>query len=65
MLGSKATVAQLNVHMRLSAWLTYRSFAFEGTDEWSIHKGSCNYGALWRDEPHGWDVSCLVATAQH
>lgn len=27
-----------------------------GTDEWSIHKGSCGYGAIWRDEPHGWDV---------
>ena len=24
-----------------------------GTDDWSIHKGSCGYGALWKDEPHG------------
>lgn len=24
-----------------------------GTDDWSIHKGSCGYGALWQDEPHG------------
>jgi hypothetical protein len=26
---------------------------YAGTDDWSIHKGSCGYGALWKDEPHG------------
>lgn len=28
-----------------------------GTDEWSIHKGSCGYGYIWKDEPLGWDVA--------
>lgn len=27
--------------------------SFYGTDDWSIHKGSCAYGYIWPDEPHG------------
>lgn len=41
-------------------WAHLLAALFAGTDEWSIHKGSCGYGALWRDEPHGWDVSWLI-----
>jgi hypothetical protein len=37
-------------------------FCLKGTDEWIIHKGSCGYGAIWSDEPHGWDVSGALLT---
>uniref|UniRef100_A0A383VYW9 Expansin-like EG45 domain-containing protein n=1 Tax=Tetradesmus obliquus TaxID=3088 RepID=A0A383VYW9_TETOB len=40
-------------------WRTGRA-TYYGTDDWSIHKGSCGYGALWRDEPHGWDVAAMT-----
>ena len=28
--------------------------------EWSIHKGSCDYGYIWRNEPLGWDVAAMT-----
>lgn len=26
----------------------------------SIHRGSCDYGYLWSDEPLGWDVAAMT-----
>lgn len=31
-----------------------------GTDAWSIHKGSCDYGYIWKNEPLGWDVAAMT-----
>jgi hypothetical protein len=31
-----------------------------GTDAWSIHKGSCDYGYIWNNEPLGWDVAAMT-----
>jgi hypothetical protein len=33
--------------------------SYYGLDAWSIHKGSCNYGYIYKDEPLGWDVVAI------
>ncbi|KAI8471576.1 MAG: RlpA-like double-psi beta-barrel-protein domain-containing protein-containing protein [Monoraphidium minutum] len=38
-------------------WKSGARATYYGTDAWSIHKGSCGYGYIWKDEPLGWDVA--------
>lgn len=41
-------------------WRTGRSTFYGGpTDSWSIHKGACDYGYLYADDPLGWDVAAI------
>jgi len=52
LLAAVALVTVTDVHAVDWKWRTGRA-TYYGTDDWSIHKGSCGYGALWKDEPHG------------
>jgi hypothetical protein len=47
--------ACVHVHARVCHTCRLQSAraTYYGTDDWSIHKGSCGYGAIWKDEPHG------------
>lgn len=41
-----------------SAWQVGRA-TFYGTDAWSIHKGSCNFGQLAKSISTGWDIAAI------
>jgi hypothetical protein len=40
-------------------WRTGARMSYYGDDDWSIHKGSCDYGYIGQNEPHGWDVVAI------
>ncbi|PNH07993.1 Expansin-A1 [Tetrabaena socialis] len=41
-------------------WRTGARGTWYGTgDAWTIHKGACNYGYLYPDEPLGWDIAAM------
>lgn len=41
-------------------WRVGRATYYGGPwDGASIHKGACNFGYLYKDEPHGWDVTAM------
>lgn len=45
--------------VRNTPWKDARA-TYYGTDDWSIHRGSCNFGYIWEDEPLGWDAAAIT-----